>query len=568
MKDIILIAIDKKGSTMDKDLIKKYNEDANHLVARVMRYVIILIFIVGLASSFKIFTIRRSIMEFIVLFSLICLLIPTLIFDVMKKSEPWAQYLVLGIVTLYSGLLYSFLSYHVVIIFIFPYLLASVYYKKNYFIFVSVLMLPTLTISHIIALQLQIVPDEPLVTFGGVIKYGILPRSIEIGCCAIICMAISKKIHRLIVEILSHSKNQQKQNEVLHQMIEGSENLLSSRTYQEATINIVKSIHDVLKIVLGNEEHLDFEAGYCLDYDKKTFYLLYIEEENQTEDTCIITPQYRIFHELDWTLNENKKIVYHDDSCLMQFYYKDKLLGFVKYRIEEEINNQQLIDILHIAYNNAEKIMANIEINFHMVETQKRLVHSLAMISESKSEQTGQHIYRVGEYMRVIGHELGLNEHECDVLSLAAMLHDVGKMAIPSEILDKPGKLTKEEFEIIKSHVVVGQKLLHGCPGEMMELGKEIAYQHHEKWDGTGYLKKKGDEINVYATYVAVIDVFDALISKRSYKEAWTPEDAYQEIIQSSGTHFSPKAVEVFKKVYPKLLLIAAKFPDCDDYEQ
>ncbi|MDD5934611.1 MAG: HD-GYP domain-containing protein, partial [Clostridiales bacterium] len=256
------------------------------------------------------------------------------------------------------------------------------------------------------------------------------------------------------------------------------------------------------------------------------------------------------------------KIIYDKKVCLMQFYSREKLLGFLKLYMKEEIHSQQILDIMHIAYTNAEKVLSNLQLNYYMHETQKRLVHSLAMISESKSEQTGQHIYRVGEYMKIMGQELGLSEKKCDELSLAAMLHDVGKMAIPSEILDKPGKLTSEEFEVIKTHVTEGYKLLKECPGEMMELGREIAYQHHEKWDGTGYLKKKGKEINEYATYVAVIDVFDALISKRSYKEAWSTKDAYDEIIRCSGTHFSPKAVELFQKVYSKLLQVAERFPD------
>jgi HD-GYP domain-containing protein (c-di-GMP phosphodiesterase class II) len=142
------------------------------------------------------------------------------------------------------------------------------------------------------------------------------------------------------------------------------------------------------------------------------------------------------------------------------------------------------------------------------------------------------------------------------------MLHDVGKLIIPDEILEKPGKLTDEEYAVIKKHTAYGADLLKDVQGDMMKMAYDIALEHHERWDGKGYMGLKGEDINYYARYVAVIDVFDALISKRSYKKAWTVEEAYEEIVKNSGTQFAPEAVEVFKERFEELKKVHEKYPD------
>jgi len=220
------------------------------------------------------------------------------------------------------------------------------------------------------------------------------------------------------------------------------------------------------------------------------------------------------------------------------------------------------MNMFRMLYTNIYESLKNVYLHQEMLIMQKQLIQSLAEICECKSAQTGQHIKRVGEYMKVFGSALQMDEESCEKLSMAAMLHDVGKLKIPDEILEKKGKLTIEEFDEIKKHVQYGRDLLENCPGEIMEIGKIIAYQHHEKWDGSGYLKLTAHEINEYAALVAVIDVFDALVSKRSYKEAWTAEAAYEEIMSGCGSHFSPHAVEIFKKTYPEILNVLNRYPD------
>lgn len=194
-------------------------------------------------------------------------------------------------------------------------------------------------------------------------------------------------------------------------------------------------------------------------------------------------------------------------------------------------------------------------------QIQEEIIVSFAEITENKSGQTGQHIRRVSEYTRALALEMGYPEGTAQMLALASTMHDIGKLLIPSEILEKPGKLTQEEYEKIKEHTTYGGALLHNVQGEVMHEGRTIALEHHERPDGRGYPAGKKD-ISIEGRMVAVADVYDALTSRRSYKEAWAEDQAYEEILQGSGTQFDAQVVEAFKRAYPRFLQIREKFQD------
>ncbi len=196
------------------------------------------------------------------------------------------------------------------------------------------------------------------------------------------------------------------------------------------------------------------------------------------------------------------------------------------------------------------------------IKSHEQMILSLAEVIEVKSGQTGLHVKRVSEYSRVLAKGYGLGSEAVEEIRIASMLHDIGKLLIPVEILEKPGKLTNEEFDIIKKHTKYGSDLLEKTKGSVLEKAKLIANEHHEKWDGTGYNKKRGTEISIVARIVAVADVYDALVSKRSYKDSWSEKDAALEIYRSSGTHFDPSVVKVFKMQYDQILEIKNKYLD------
>lgn len=194
---------------------------------------------------------------------------------------------------------------------------------------------------------------------------------------------------------------------------------------------------------------------------------------------------------------------------------------------------------------------------------QEEIIMSFAEITENKSGQTGQHIKRVSEYSKILAQQLGLDPERVDKVRIASTMHDVGKILVPSEILEKPGKLTDEEYGIIKSHTTMGGKLLDNVEGEEMQLSRTIALQHHERFDGKGYPSQmQGDNISLEGRIVAVADVYDALTSRRSYKDAWKEEDAYREIVNGRGTQFDPQVVDAFVAAHDQILRIREQFKD------
>ena len=206
--------------------------------------------------------------------------------------------------------------------------------------------------------------------------------------------------------------------------------------------------------------------------------------------------------------------------------------------------------------------------HYHAVNNEKGLIFALSEISENKSKLTGEHIKRVSEYMRVMALAAGFEEDYADKLATAAMAHDIGKLMISEEILDKPTKLTDEEYQIMKNHVLYGDALLEKCPGEILHLARIMAKEHHEKWDGTGYLGMKGEEIAFISRMIAVCDVFDALTAERLYKKGWSLDDAYKEIVRCSGKDFDPEVVELFIDNFDKIKAIHDSMPDKQIYVQ
>ena len=190
-------------------------------------------------------------------------------------------------------------------------------------------------------------------------------------------------------------------------------------------------------------------------------------------------------------------------------------------------------------------------------DTRLRIIHCLGAASEYRDEETGNHIFRMSNYSRVIALAFGLGMEEANLLLQAAPMHDVGKIGIPDRILLKPGKLDPEEWEIMKTHTTVGAQIIGEHPSELLKIARQVALSHHEKWDGTGYpYGLSGEDIPLSSRIVMIADVFDALTSERPYKKAWSVADAIAEIEQGSGRHFDPKLVVAFTEALPQILNI------------
>ncbi|MDO9514070.1 MAG: transporter substrate-binding domain-containing protein [Elusimicrobiota bacterium] len=187
-------------------------------------------------------------------------------------------------------------------------------------------------------------------------------------------------------------------------------------------------------------------------------------------------------------------------------------------------------------------------------ESQGEVIDRLGKAIEYRDNYTGRHISIVSEICYLIGRDLGLSQKECDILKKAATMHDIGKMAIEDAILLKPGSLSGDEWEKMKKHSSLGADMLSQGNSQILKTAESIALYHHERWDGSGYPRKiKGKSIPLAARICTVADVFDALISKRPYKEAWTLQKSIDEILLRKGSHFDPKIVEAFLEILPQI---------------
>jgi putative two-component system response regulator len=195
--------------------------------------------------------------------------------------------------------------------------------------------------------------------------------------------------------------------------------------------------------------------------------------------------------------------------------------------------------------------------------TRLEVIQRLGRASEYKDNETGLHVMRMSHYSQVLALAYGFSESLAEELLHAAPMHDLGKIGIPDEIMLKPGKLTAAEFEIMKTHPLIGAEIIGECDSSLLSLAKEVALNHHEKWDGTGYPHGlKGEQIPIAARIVALADVFDALTTKRPYKEAWPLDKTLEYLKEQSGHHFEPKLVSLFIQELDKILVIMARWPE------
>lgn len=190
-------------------------------------------------------------------------------------------------------------------------------------------------------------------------------------------------------------------------------------------------------------------------------------------------------------------------------------------------------------------------------KSQRAAVYMLGEAGHYKDTDTGMHIWRMAAYSRAIAKEAGWSASKCDLLELAAPMHDTGKIGIPDAILKKSAPLDADEWVVMKNHTLIGFGILSKSDTPLFKLGAEIALHHHEKWDGSGYPEGlAGEAIPESARIIAVADVFDALTMERVYKNAWPDEEAVAEIKKKSGTHFDPRLVELFLNILPEIISI------------
>jgi response regulator RpfG family c-di-GMP phosphodiesterase len=220
-------------------------------------------------------------------------------------------------------------------------------------------------------------------------------------------------------------------------------------------------------------------------------------------------------------------------------------------------------DLVEIFCTNVSVAFDNIYLNQEVEDTQKEILFTLGEVAEARSQETGHHVKRVAEMAKLLALRYGLSPEEAESLRLAAPIHDVGKLAIPDAILNKPGKLTTDEFTIMKTHSPIGYEMLKNSKRSILKLGAIIALQHHERYDGTGYPQGLvGEDIHIFGRIVALADVFDALNSVRVYKKTWPMEEILEYLVAERGKHFDARLVDIFIENLDDILLICKRLAD------
>lgn len=195
--------------------------------------------------------------------------------------------------------------------------------------------------------------------------------------------------------------------------------------------------------------------------------------------------------------------------------------------------------------------------------TQKEVVYILGETGESRSKETGNHVKRVAEYSKILALAYGMDDEEAELLKDASPMHDLGKIAIPDAVLNKPGRFDEAERQIMNSHPELGYNILKNSDRRLLQAAAIVAHQHHERWDGKGYPKGlKGEEIHLYGRITAIADVFDALGSDRVYKKAWPDEKTFAYFKEERGKQFDPKLIDLFFKHLDTILEVREKFRD------
>ena len=222
-------------------------------------------------------------------------------------------------------------------------------------------------------------------------------------------------------------------------------------------------------------------------------------------------------------------------------------------------------DLMQLFTQNISIAYENISLYQEIDDSHREILIRLGNVAEFRSREVSHHIKRVAEYSELLAKMAGMDDEEARLIRQASPMHDIGKLGIPDSILQKPGKLSDEEFEQMKQHCQIGHDMMQGSERPILKAASIIALEHQEKWDGTGYPRGlKGKDIHIYGRITAICDVFDALGAKRCYKESWPMEKVVATLKQQSGIHFDPVLVNLFLDNLPEFILIRGQFDSFD----
>lgn len=288
---------------------------------------------------------------------------------------------------------------------------------------------------------------------------------------------------------------------------------------------------------------------------KKKNSFFYSLPKNNPQPVFVMNNIYDFIYQND---SSKKYFTDKDDLKIKKHFLKnidfekviDKQITQIQYKLDEnniflfELKYDKELEVVLVYGTDITNVM---KAEQEILKTQKDIIYAMGEIGETRSKETGNHVKRVALYSELLALKCGLNLQEAELIKLASPMHDIGKVGIEDKILNKPGKLTEDEFEIMKTHSILGYNMLKNSEKPILKAASIVAHEHHEKWDGSGYPRGlKKEEIPLSARIVAIADVFDALFSKRVYKEKWNLTEIENFFKENSSFHFDPKLCDLF----------------------
>jgi response regulator RpfG family c-di-GMP phosphodiesterase len=336
---------------------------------------------------------------------------------------------------------------------------------------------------------------------------------------------------------------------------------ISSMNGLKSFVNLtLAQLQELLHI--SDDKVFGHESGaYALNNETKQLSRFLLHESEALDEVILINDLAPDKQELIQQSIIEQRNVYKEQNFVM--FCKGQGASLIFYG--KVCNRISSIDrnILNIFTENLISIIDNIYLHEVIDNSQKEIIYRLGEVVESRSNETGYHVKRVAYYSALLAELVGLPDDEIELIKSASPLHDVGKVAIPDAILNKPGKLEGEEWEIMKTHAIKGYNVLHGAGLVLLDIAAIIALTHHEKWDGSGYPQGLAkDDIHLYGRITSIADVFDALGSDRCYKKAWPLEKIINLFKEERGKHFDPRLIDLLMDNLDRFIEIRDRYQD------
>ncbi|MEO5370609.1 MAG: DUF3369 domain-containing protein [Magnetococcus sp. DMHC-1] len=347
----------------------------------------------------------------------------------------------------------------------------------------------------------------------------------------------------------------------LKKIIDATGNLFEPQSLR----NLASGILTQLSSLIGLEEDRNVHQTSSLAFTEKRGKHVVFAGSGRYENAIGSTLEQLINGEVIKQIKEgiqSRKSIFFNNSYLGCFQSKTGRDNFVFVEGGQPLDALEK-DLLEVFSTNVSLAIDNVFLNREVLNTQKDVTFTLGEVIEVRSHEAGQHVRRVAESSRLLGSKCALSEKDIDVLTMASPLHDLGKIAIPDTILNKPGRYDDEERRIMEQHTEIGYNILKESKRSILQAGAIIAHEHHERWDGNGYPRRlKGKEIHVFGRITAIADVFDALSHKRCYKDAWPLDQIIDLFKKERGRQFDPELIDVFMKNIQDIVEIQSAFRD------